>query len=140
MNYQQMTKQERYKIYILLKAGFSNKAIADQLGQHPSTISRETHRNRGLKGYRPAQAQRFSDQRCHEASKYFKVTDEVFDWIEQLTHQQLSPEQFVDYLKIYRGVSLHHEMVYRYIYADKLADALIYKLTTYRERVNLLAA
>lgn len=139
MNYQQLTEQERYQIYILMKAGFTNKAIADQLGRHPSTISRETNRNRGLKGYRPAQAQRLSDQRRQEASKYYKVTDEVYGWMEQLIHQQLSPEQVVDYLKRYRGVSLHHETVYRYIYADKSAGGELYQhlriaSKTYRKR------
>ena len=72
INYQQLTEQERYQIYILLKAGFNNKAIADQLGRHPSTISRETKRNRGLKGYRPAQAQIFTEQRRQEANKYWR--------------------------------------------------------------------
>ena len=139
MNYQQLTEQERYQIYILLKAGFNNKSIADQLGRHPSTISRETKRNRGLRGYRPAQAQRLTDHRRQEASKYCKVTDKVYGWIERLIRQQLSPEQVVDYLKRYRGVSLHHETVYRYIYTDKAAGGKLYQhlriaSKTYRKR------
>jgi transposase, IS30 family len=53
MNYKQLTENERYQIYTLLKVGFSLKAIAGELDRHPSTISRELKRNKGLKGCRP---------------------------------------------------------------------------------------
>jgi IS30 family transposase len=52
MKYTQLTEGERYQIYGLLKEGFSQKAIARNLERHPSTISRELKRNKGLKGYR----------------------------------------------------------------------------------------
>lgn len=58
MNYKQLTEVERHQIYSFLKAGYTQKAVAQELGKHPSMISRECRRNKGLKGYRPAQAQR----------------------------------------------------------------------------------
>jgi len=51
--------------------------IAKMINRHPSTISREIKRNSGQRGYRPAQAQKLSDNRRREAYKAFKVTEEV---------------------------------------------------------------
>ena len=50
-SYTQLTRDERYQIYALRKAGHSQKEIAEVLGRSPSTINRELRRNRGLKGY-----------------------------------------------------------------------------------------
>lgn len=119
MKYRQLTENERYQIYSLKKAGLTQKQIAVELERDPATISRELMRNRGLKGYRPAQAQRLSDKRRATAAKSIKITDEVWRWIEQLIRQALSPQQVVDYLKIHKNLSLHHETLYRLIYADK---------------------
>ena len=127
MSYNQLTENERYQIYTLLKAGFKQKSIAEQLGRNPSTICRELKRNQGMRGYRPAQAQRLSDHRRTEAHKSIKVTDAVRQWIEQLLRQDLSPQQVVDYLKREKGVLLHHETVYQLIYADKAEGGDLYK-------------
>jgi len=56
MAYQQLTLEERSMIYGFCKAGFSNNQIAQELGRHKSTIGRELKRNKGMKGYRPKQA------------------------------------------------------------------------------------
>jgi len=119
MSYHQLTENERYQIYALLKVGLSQKEIADHLKRSPSTISRELKRNHGLRGYRPAQAQRISDNRRSEAPKAIKLTDEVISWIEQLLRQELSPQQVVDYLLKHKNVSLHHETIYQLIYKEK---------------------
>ena len=54
----QLTQEERYQIEALLKVGHPQSEIAVVLKRHKSTISREVRRNRGLRGYRPKQAQR----------------------------------------------------------------------------------
>ncbi|MCU7899018.1 MAG: IS30 family transposase [Candidatus Thiodiazotropha sp. (ex Lucinoma aequizonata)] len=91
-----------------------------------STISRELRRNRGLRGYRPAQAQRLSEARRRESHKACKITDEVREWIETLIRQELSPQQVVDYLKRHKRLSLHHETVYGLVYEDKAAGGDLY--------------
>ena len=126
MHYNQLTEHERYQIYVMLKAGHSQKDIALMLNRSPSTISRELMRNRGLRGYRPAQAQRLSDTRKRTALKARKLTDEVVGWIERLLRQELSPQQIVDYLKRDKSLSLHHETVYQLIYADKRSGGDLY--------------
>jgi IS30 family transposase len=110
-----------------MKVGRTQKEIADLLGRSPSTISRELKRNCGLRGYRPAQAQRFSDSRRVNAHKAMKLTDDVRFWIEQLLRQELSPQQVVDYLKNHRKVSLHHETIYQLIYMNKTHGGDLYR-------------
>ena len=127
MKYRQLTENERYQIYSLKKAGLTQKQIAEELERNPATISRELKRNCGLKGYRPVQAQRLSDNRRATAAKSIKVTDEVWGWIEQLIRQELSPQQVVDYLKTHKNLSLHHETLYQLIYADKATGGDLYK-------------
>ncbi len=127
MSYTQLTENERYQIYVMNKAGHSREDIAHWLGRSPSTISRELHRNHGLRGYRPGQAQRMSDERRRDAHKARKMTAEVKGWIEALIGQELSPQQVVDYLRRHNKVSLHHETVYQFIYADKADGGELYR-------------
>ena len=127
MSYSQLTENERYQIDALIKVGCTQKEIADLLRRSPSTISRELRRNRGLRGYRPAQAQRFSDGRRVSAHKAVKLTGAVREWIKQLIKQELSPQQIVDYLKRHKKVSLHHETIYQLIYVDKANDGDLYQ-------------
>ena len=67
--YTQLTRDERYQIYALRKAGHSQKEIAEVLRRNPSTISRELGRNKGLKGYRPEQAHRLVQNRKKERDR-----------------------------------------------------------------------
>lgn len=123
MNYTQLAEYERYQISVLLKEGFSNQEIGHRLGRHPATIGREIRRNKGLRGYRPKQAQELTEQRRCQAHKARKVTPEVVAWVESLLRQQLSPEQVVDYLRRFRGISLHHETVYQLVMPTRLGEA-----------------
>lgn len=97
----------------------SQKDIAEQIGVHPSTISREIKRNQGLKGYRHKQAHRKASDRHKHKNKAIKLTDKVTDWITILIEQDFSPEQVVGRLLQEKGIKLHHETVYRFIYQDK---------------------
>jgi transposase, IS30 family len=126
MSYHQLTEYERYQIYSLLKEGLNQKQIAENIGRTPSTVSRELNRNKGLRGYRPKQAQELSDHRRKHAHKREKLSNQVVEWIEQLIRQDLSPQQTVDYLAIHKGVELHHETVYQWIYADKAKGGDLY--------------
>lgn len=74
----------------------------------------------------PHKAQRMSDERRRNAQKSRKMTTEVKGWINTLICQDLSPQQTVDYLMKNKKVSLHHETVYQYIYADKARGGNLY--------------
>lgn len=126
MSYNQLTEGERYQIQSYLKAGYTQKEIAEALGRSPSTICRELSRNRGLRGYRPKQAHQFATQRRQSAEKALKVTEEVANWVETLIRQELSPAQAAAYIAREHGVSLHHETVYQMILADKASGGDLY--------------
>jgi IS30 family transposase len=82
MNYTHLTKDERYRIYILKQAGHSQDAIAVLLNRHSSTISRELYCNHGQRGYRAKQAQGMADARarnCRNARRITPETWEAFD-------------------------------------------------------------
>lgn len=53
MSYTQLTQEQRYQIYALLKIGHNGTEIASVLGSHKSTISRELRRNCGHEGIDP---------------------------------------------------------------------------------------
>ncbi len=127
MNYSQLTENERYQIYVLKIAGYSQLKIAGLVGRSPSTISRELKRNKGQRGYRPQQAQKLSSTRRREAHKARKITSDIRGFIETLIRQELSPQQVVDYLARHKGLLLHHETVYQLIYADKASGGDLYK-------------
>lgn len=55
MKYTQLTQEERYQFFALMKAEHKQTEIAMILNRHKSTISREIRRNTGLRGYRPQQ-------------------------------------------------------------------------------------
>jgi IS30 family transposase len=57
MNYRQLTYEQRVALKAYLQIGLKYCQIAIQLCVNKATISREIQRNRGLKGYRPRQAQ-----------------------------------------------------------------------------------
>jgi IS30 family transposase len=116
--YTQLTQEERYQIYALMKAGHTQTDIAKVLGRHKSTISRELGRNRGLRGYRPKQAQDLSRAR-NQAVNRGKFSAEQWSRVEQLLRQDWSPEQVSGWLHREEGTSISHEWIYQYIYADK---------------------
>ena len=69
MSYTQLTQDQRYQIYALKQVEQTNKRIAEILGVHASTVSRELKRNRGKKGYRPKQADKKAQGRKHGAKR-----------------------------------------------------------------------
>ena len=60
MNYTQLTQEQRYQIFALLKMEHNRTEIAAVIGKHKSTISRELSRNKGQRGYRAKQAHRMA--------------------------------------------------------------------------------
>ncbi len=46
MKYKHFCKTERHELSILRKKGYSPRAIAEELGKHPSSVSRELRRNK----------------------------------------------------------------------------------------------
>jgi len=89
--YHQLTQPQRYQIYVLWKTKHTLAAIADVIGVHKSSISRELKRNRGQRGYRPQQAHELATARRQKAVP--RLTTEVWNIVESLLRQDWSPEQ-----------------------------------------------
>ena len=140
MKHKHLSLEERYYIETALKKGDSQNMIAKALNRSQGTISKEISRNKGERGYRYKQADRFANARHKEKPKNIKMTDEIKLFIkEQLESNQGSPEQIVGRLKKVQNISLHHESVYRYIIQDKRDGGELYlhlrhKQKPYRKR------
>ena len=118
-HYKQLTREQRYQISGLKKAGLNQSQIADEMGVHKSTISREYRRNKGRRGWHPKQAQELRDERrknCANAQRH-----SLLEWteVERLIRQDMSPEQASQRLTLEGVLQISHESIYLHIYADK---------------------
>jgi len=134
MRYKQLNLEKRYQISALIKAGLNQKDIAVELSVHPSTISRELKRNRDkIRGYNAELAQIISTQVERKKKKRFSLTKPIEKYIRVKLKQDWSPEQISGRMKLDTGVSVVHETIYRYIYANKKNGG---KLYTYLRHKN----
>lgn len=127
MKYAHLTRDERYQIAILLKAGHKQRDIARIMNRHPSTISRELRRNRGKRGYRPKQAHEFSQARVQAGENGRRIAADTWAFAEARLAELWSPEQISGYLKANRQPGISHETLYRHIYADRRAGGNLHR-------------
>ena len=124
--YTQLTEQERYQIYALKQAGHNDSEIAGLLGRHRSTISRELERNSRGGEYQPEEAHHLTLER-RQAKIRPRFGGSVWIQVEQLLQLDWSPQQISGRLKLEEGISVSHEHIYAYIYADKEAGGELYR-------------
>ena len=110
-----------------MKAGFSQTAIASEIGVHKSTISRELRRNRGKKGYRPKQVHVMAIERRTEVRKCVKLTPQVIARINECIRQDFSPEQVSGFLARMHHLRISHETIYQHILKDKAKGGNLYR-------------
>lgn len=124
--YTQLTQEERYQIQALMKAGHNQTEIAEVLGRHKSTISRELRRNHGLRGYRPRQAHRLSVER-RQSKVRSRIATAHWKLVEQLLREDWSPEQISLWLGDETGIQISHEWIYQYVLQDKSVGGNLYR-------------
>ncbi len=112
MRYTQLTREERYQIYILKQTGHDQREMADTLERDKSTISREIRRNRGLRVYRPKQAHAFVVARRHMKVRP-RIDSQLWSHIETLIRQEWSPEQIASRLEMEQRGRISHEWIYQ---------------------------
>jgi len=125
MSYTQLTQEQRYQIHALLKMGHQQTEIAETLEVHKSTVSRELRRNKGLRGYRPKQAQQKAMRRRNHARR--RIMPGTWQLIEAKIRQEWSPEQISGWLKRHVGIEISHEWIYQYVLANKHAGGRLYR-------------
>lgn len=118
MSYTQLTGEQRYQIYALIKGAHNQSQMASIIGCHKSTISRELRRNGGARGYYPNQAQQRARRRRRN-SHGPKIPAETWQQVELLLRRQWSPEQISGRLKLEGRRTVSPERIYVHVYADK---------------------
>lgn len=124
--YTQLTQEQRYQIYALMKAEHNQAEIAAIVGVHKSTISREVRRNRGLRGYRPQQAHQLALHR-RQAKAQPRFTSAHWRLVERLLREDWSPEQISLWLAEEGHLAISHERIYQHILQDKAHGGDLYR-------------
>jgi len=109
----------------MLKIGLTQSKIAEVIGIHKSTISRELKRNRGGRGYRPKQADAFAKER-HQAKVRLRIDGSTWAYVEQLIREEWSPEQISGWMKKNLKISISHEWIYQHLFKDKLVGGSLH--------------
>ncbi len=122
--YKHLTADDRVVIESLLADGLSLRAVASQVGVHPSTICRERRRGRlaGSDRYFSVVAQRSSQAaraRAGQARRKLGTDARAGYWplVLPLLRQGWSPEQIAGRLREVPSSSISHETIYAAIYA-----------------------
>ena len=135
MSYRQLTLEKRYHISALQKSGLNQKEIAQKLSVHPSTISRELRRNRDeTRGYNLELAQIKSTKKHQQKVKRESLNKRVEKYIRVKLKLDWSPEQISGRMKIDIGITVVHETIYRFIYANKANGGRLYKLLRHKNK------
>ncbi len=128
MKYNQLTLQKRYHISALIKSGYKQKDIANEIGVHPSTISRELKRNKdSVRGYNAELAQIKTTKRYKSKPKRDAITKLIEKYIRAKLKLDWSPEQIAGRMKIDIGKTIVHETIYKFIYSNKANGGKLYK-------------
>lgn len=123
--YKQLTLGQRYQIESLLQAGLTQTAIANQLGVHRSTISRELRRNTPKRGrtafsYIGEHAQSKTQKRHSNKSKKTYLTEDLKKRIASLMRfEKWSPELISKRLIKNEEPCVSHETIYKWIWQSK---------------------
>jgi IS30 family transposase len=136
MKYKQLTMMQRYQIEALKKEGLSQRAIANNICVHHSTISRELKRNSlDNDEYNAVNATVSARLRYQYKTKNRRLTKKHTSFIKKCMKDGFSPEQISGRMAIateLRPVS--HETIYRYIYHNKRSGGNLYKYLRHKNK------
>ena len=124
--YKHLTLDERYQISAYKKSGWTNIAIAKELGIDKSTIGRELKRNLSKRGYRSQHADKLALNRRQGKAKQ-SITSETWAAIETDLEEDFSPEQISGRRALEGLQTVSHEWIYQHIYQDKATGGSLYK-------------
>src|SRR5699024_5738748 len=124
-NYKQLSLENRHQIKALLDAGHNQTEIAETIGVHKSTISRELKRNVANtrttgNDYQADTAQELTDQRHAGKAKRRRFTNELKTQARRwLTREKLSPELISGRWQVMGTDGVSHETLYQWIWKAK---------------------
>ena len=128
-NMKHLTESQRYTIESMLRQGYCKTSIADVVGVHKCTISREINRNKDLRSdtYRSQLAQDKSNKRKLSKPKSVKFDSEMQQMVEAYLYKDYSPEQIVGFCKNKQISCVSHERIYQHIWQDKKHRGRLYE-------------
>ena len=135
--YHRLTESQRYTIEALHRKGTLQKEIAELIGTHPSTISRELRRLGPSCSYCHRKAEKDREEKFTRGQtsqpKLLALA------AQKLREEQWSPEQISGWLSETGRGLISHETIYQSIYRDKEAGGdlhtfLRHPLKSYRKR------
>lgn len=123
-----LTHEDRIKIEALHTAGLSASKIANELGKHRSSITRELARNTQDGVYRADKASNITKSRRRSCGKS-KLTEDNWTQVRVLIQTEWSPEQISGWLKDNPefGFQISHQWVYNYIKENRSSGGLLHE-------------
>ena len=121
--YTQLTREQRYAIYLGKQEGKTQTAIARQIGVHKSTVSRELKRNSNRFGkYGWTVADMMAVERRERTVRNRECSPTVLREARRLLRsEEWSPRQISGWLKR-KGMLISHERIYEMIRADESGE------------------
>jgi len=132
--YQQLTQEKRYAIYVLLQEEKSHRRIAAQIEVHHSTVSREIKRNTRIRAYRHGVAQELASERRAQVRCPTKLTPVNKLLIGGYLRKHWSPEQVAGRLSLEGVLNISHETIYKYIRENREQGGGLYKSLRLRKK------
>lgn len=125
-SYKQLRLEDRDRITEMMAEGRHITEIAEALGRHKSTISREVVRNSspGYGLYLSHKAHDRSVKRKQEANSHPRLkTEEIVGYVRSKLNIGWSPEQIAGRITMdCAGLKVSHEAIYQYIYDKETED------------------
>jgi IS30 family transposase len=134
MEYRRVTFEDRLQIKAYLDSGVNQTEVADKLGFHRSSISREIQRNSGGRGYRPKQAQLFANERQEYRLTPRKMFPELIAKIDEKLRLKWSPEQISNRLRVEGQPTVSAETIYQHVYRNKEEGGDLWRGLRYSHR------
>ena len=123
MKYRQLTREQRYAIYLGLQAEESLSAIARRIGVDKSTVSREVRRNGNRFGRygRSSADEKARERRERMPGNRALRPDVIREALGLLKSEDWSPCQISGYMRL-RGRRISHESIYSLIRSDESGE------------------
>jgi IS30 family transposase len=135
--YSRLTREQRYTIEAMNRNGSPQNEIANAIGKHPSTVSRELRRLGVCRDYCSVEAQRDAESKTNGGKRCDAALLDLA--ASKLREDQWSPEQISAWIKREGLGALSHETFYQHVYRDKARGGslhlhLRHRYKAYRKR------